>query len=161
MIFIILGLIGIVILYSVIQVLMKKNANKKIINLLKNNGYMIEEGMKPYYDIKAIKDDKISFIKVIYNFKKNEINVNSKKYFQLNSGVVSSRKKGKKLEKVYDLIEMKVNDTEEKIYLVYPSSSRLLKVLNECEMQFIDENTDIYGTKMIEFVKAGEYFEKR
>lgn len=153
MIFIIIAIIVIVliaILTTVYKFIEKKKNFKKIIDKFASLGYIVTFNQNNVYDMTIEKDNQKTFVKVIFNPKRDEINVNSKEYFQLNHGVVSSRKKGEKIEGVYDLLRLKVKD-EKKLYLIYPSSKRLMKVLNECEMDFIDNNTDIYGAKMWQF----------
>ena len=108
------------------------------------------------FDFEMLYNDRIYLIKLIYHPTKAEINVNSKLYWQINKGVVSSRKTGEKMEKVYDLILFDLNannypkDTI-KLYVIYPDSVTLLKVLNECEMQFISPKTNIYGCRMLRY----------
>ena len=108
------------------------------------------------FDYEMILNDRTYLIKMIYNPKSYEINVNSKKYWQVNRGIVSSRKSGEQMQKVYDLInfdlkEKNYSKNTVKLYVIYPFSKRLLKVINECEMIFIKPNTDIYGCRIINF----------
>ena len=101
---------------------------------------------------------------MIYNPGRHEINVNAKDYWQINKGVVSSRKSGEQMKNVYDLINFKIDGEKYKkntikLYVIYPDSIGLMKVLNECEMQFVKPKTDIYGTKMTKYVNLKEEFE--
>lgn len=108
------------------------------------------------FDYEMIYNDRTYLIKMIYHPKGYEININSKKYWQVNRGIVSSRKSGEQMKKVYDLINFDLKETKYpkntvKLYVIYPFSKRLLKVINECEMIFIKPNTDIYGCRIINF----------
>ena len=110
-------------------------------------------------------DDKKYLIKMIYHPKSYEININSKKYWQVNRGIVSSRKSGEQMKKVYDLINFDLKENEYpkntiKLYVIYPFSKRLLKVINECEMIFIKPNTDIYGCRIINYNSLEEDIQK-
>ena len=156
-IYILSGIAFIIVMYFLIKFLIKVSTLKKIENKFIELGFNVKKGNKWEYDFILEKNNKIKYVKVIFNYFKHEINVNSRDYFQRNKGVVASRKKGARIEKIYGLIEM--NTKDERIYLIYPSSVRLMKVINECEMVFIDKNTDIYGTKMLEFTKVGEDIE--
>ena len=149
--YILIGIIVSVSAFYIAIVVRKSNALKKIINKLEAKGYKVVKEHNKIYDLVIEKDDIKSLVKIIYNFDKAEINVNSKNYFQINYGVVSSRKKGEKLNNCYDLIDYKTDCN--KLYLIYPEAIRLMKVINECEMIFIDDSTDIYGTKMIQYNK--------
>lgn len=97
-------------------------------------------------------------IKVIFNFRKLEISVNSKNYWQLNDKVVSSKKGGTKLEGIYDLInaDLKSSKPLKKIYLVYPDAKVLVKAINESELSFIYPNTDCYGAHLVKFDEIKE-----
>jgi hypothetical protein len=115
------------------------------------------------YEVKYC--NKTYLIKMIYHPNAYEINVNSRDYWQVNKGAVSSRKSGEKMDKVYDLInyEPQKNGYPEdtiKLYVIYPFSSTLMKVINECEYEFVKPTTNIYGCKMTNFTKLKEDFNK-
>ena len=46
-----------------------------------------------------------------------------------------------------------------KLFIIYPNSRALLKVINECEMVFIDPKTDIYGSTIITYRQLEENFD--
>lgn len=113
------------------------------------------------FDFEMNYNNKTFLIKMIYNPCSHEININARDYWQINRGVVSSRKSGEQMKNVYDLIEFKLDDEKYKkntikLYVVYPDSRSLMKVINECEMQFVKPKTDIYGTKMTKYSKLKE-----
>ena len=117
------------------------------------------------FDFEVTYKNKIYLIKMIYHPSRAEINVNSKRYWQINKGSVSSRKSGEQMKGVYDLINFNLIENNYpkntvKLYVIYPDSKVLLKVLNECEMEIIKPNTDIYGTKINRFIELEENFEK-
>jgi len=125
-------------------------SRNKIKNLLKEKLSNLESS-KGMYDFKGTKSGKTYLIKIINNYSCAEININSKNYFQINLGAVSSRKSGKKIERVYDLINSTDSDDIVKVYLIYPNSLQLMKVLNECEMKIINGNDIVYGCRFITF----------
>ena len=54
---------------------------------------------------------------------------------------------------VYDLIFLNLEENNfplntVKLYVIYPNSKNLVKVINECEMVFIKPNVDIYGSRV-------------
>ena len=115
------------------------------------------------FDYEVKYNDKIYLIKMIYHPACYEINVNSKDYLQVNVGAVSSRKSGEKMNNVYDLINFNLEENNYpkntvKLYVIYPYSKTLLKVLNECEYQFIKPKTNIYGTKVTNFTELKDNF---
>ena len=113
------------------------------------------------FNFEMFYNERIYLVKLIYHPSKAEINVNNKLYWQINKGVVSSRKTGEKMEKVYDLIlfDLEKNNfplNTIKLYVIYPNSVTLLKVLNECEMEFISPKTNIYGCRMLRYTDLEE-----
>ncbi len=38
-----------------------------------------------------------------------------------------------------------------KMYIIYPNAKSLLMYINECEMKFVNPNTDVYGTRVVTF----------
>ena len=113
------------------------------------------------FDFEMNYNNKIYLIKMIYHPSRAEINVNAKDYWQINRGTVSSRTSGEQMKGVYDLInfDLKNNNYPKntvKLYVIYPDSVSLLKVINECEMKFITPQIDIYGCKMNRFIDLEE-----
>jgi hypothetical protein len=117
------------------------------------------------FDFEVDFNNKKYLVKMIYNPGRHEINVNAKDYWQINKGVVSSRKSGEQMKNVYDLINFKIDGENYKkntikLYVIYPDSIGLMKVINECEMEFVKPKTDIYGTKMTKYVNLEEEFKE-
>lgn len=113
------------------------------------------------FDYEIDYNNKKYLIKMIYHPSRCEINVNSANYWQINRGIVSSRKSGEQMKGVYDLLKYKPSDNGYakntiKLYVIYPYSNRMMKVINECEMVFIKPNTDIYGTRLINYKNLKE-----
>ena len=113
------------------------------------------------FDYEMEFNNKKYLVKMIYHPSKCEININSANYWQINRGIVSSRKSGEQMKGVYDLLRYKLADNgyaknTVKLYVIYPCSNRLMKVINECEMVFIKPNTDIYGSRVVNYTKLKE-----
>ena len=126
------------------------NLHNKLIEI--SNDVTIVKKNKAY-DFKMNYNGKLFLIKLIYNPSCDEICINAKHYWQQNHGVVSSRKKGEQMKGVYDLIFLNLEENNfpldtVKLYIIYPNSKNLVKVINECEMVFIKPNVDIYGSRV-------------
>ena len=151
----ILGGIGIIVLlFVIVSILNKKKAYTNLYNKLLSYTDKVEVVKdNPAFDFKMDYNNKLFLVKLIYNPSCYEININAKHYWQRNEGVVYSRKKGEQMKGVYDLtfFDLKANnmplDTV-KLYVIYPDSTRLMKVINECEMVMINPSVDIYGTRV-------------
>ena len=150
----------------VCRILNKRKAYLRLYNTLidiASIDNVVEKKKCKAFDYEIRYNDKIYLIKMIYHPACYEINVNAKDYFQVNRGAVSSRKSGEKMENVYDLINFNLEENNYpqntvKLYVVYPYSKTLLKVLNECEYQFIKPNTNLYGCKMTNFTELKDNF---
>ena len=77
---------------------------------------------------------------IIESKKKKATNVNEKEMTFSDLGLDLNEKKDKK--------QYKKNI---KMYIVYPNARSLLMYINECEMKFVNPNTDVYGTRVVTF----------
>lgn len=159
---IVIALIIFMIGYNIMR---KKLAPKKIKETLEQCSCEVEEVKKnKAFDFIAKKNGKTYLVKTVFFFCQDEINVNSKDYWQANHGAVSSRKKGEKLPNVYDLVnyDLKLNGYDEntiKLYVIYPQATTLMKVINECEMVLIKPNVDCHGAKLTNFTNLERDFD--
>ena len=158
-------------LIIIIAIFINKNNRKKALNkiyltLIQTAGLENVKRMKlKAFDFEMLYNNKIFLIKMIYHPSRHEINVNSKDYWQINRGVVSSRKSGEQMKGVYDLINYNLADNGYpkntiKLYVIYPSSKRMMKVINECEMKFIKPEMDIYGCRINNYTDLKENIDK-
>lgn len=144
--------------------LFKKNALKKLnLALVEIAGVTnVKRVFKnKNFDYEVDYNNKKFLIKMIYHPSKSEININSMNYWQINRGIVSSRKSGEQMKGVYDLLKFKLIDNGYskntiKLYVIYPYCNRLMKVINECEMVFIKPNIDVYGCRIINYKNLKE-----
>ena len=153
--FIVVGVL--VIVYIVFTIVVKHKAYDSIFKTLLSVSNDVKKIKSKAFDYEMKYNDKTFLIKVIYNPSSDEICINAKHYWQKNHGVVSSRKKGDQIKGVYDLIffDLEANGYSKdtvKLYIIYPESKRLMKVINECEMIFIKPEVDIYGCRIVNFL---------
>ena len=159
---IVIVLIISIIIYNIMR---KKLALKKIKETLEQCLCEVEEVKKnKAFDFIAKKNGKTYLVKTVFFFCQDEINVNSKDYWQANHGAVSSRKKGEKVPNVYDLVnyDLKLNGYDEntiKLYVIYPHATTLMKVINECEMVMLKPNVDCPGAKLTNFTNLQRDFD--
>ncbi len=117
--------------------------------------YKLEHVKKPTHDFYFESKENIYYIKMIYNFGNQEICINNAIKWQL-------RKYNEKLEHmtfvegVEPLMRLDLTNPtkkEHKLFIVYPNTRALLKVINECEMVFVYPDTDVYGSRVIPYKK--------
>ena len=114
--------------------------------------FKIEYSNDSAYDYYIESEKHKYFIKLINNPTKDEICVNNAIKWQLRSGV--KEKEIRFVEGVESLMRMDIKKDEKqvhKLFIIYPNAKALLKVINECEMVFVNPNTDIYGANIITF----------
>lgn len=153
--------------YICYGIIKKAKAYKSLYNTLVEiaGNENVKEVKNKAFDYEVHFDDKTYLVKMIYHPNTYEININAIDYWQVNRGAVSSRKSGEKMSGVYDLInfDLEKNGYAKntiKLYVIYPFSRTLLKVLNECEYEFIKPHTDIYGCKLTNYRDLKDNFSK-
>ena len=155
--------IAVIICKKIVKNMAYKTLLNSLIELAGLDNVKIVKSKAFDYEVKHC--NKTYLVKMIYHPDCYEINVNSRDYWQVNKGAVSSRKSGEKMTNVYDLINFDAQkngypaDTI-KLYVIYPYSKTLMKVLNECEYEFVKPTTNIYGCKMTNYTKLIEDFNK-
>ena len=131
----------------------------KVCESKEKDSYKLEYSTNPAYDYYIESDEHSYLIKLINNTNNQEICVNNAIKWQLRNGI---HDKGLRfVEGVEELMRMDVkNDGKviHKLFVIYPNSRALLKVINECEMIFITPSTDIYGAKVITYKQLEEDF---
>ena len=125
-----------------------------------NSNYKLEYSNNPAYDYYIENDNYKYLIKLIINPNNQEICVNNAIKWQLRNCL---HEKGLRfVEGVEPLMRMDVkNNGKEvkKLFIIYPNSRALLKVINECEIIFVTPETDIYGAKIITYRQLEEDFD--
>lgn len=136
------------------SILMYKSINGLFLGYLeKNPDFKFEEVSKREFDY-VFETYRFKYlIKVVPNFNNQEITVNNSVKWQLRK---SFRDESiRYVNGIEPLMRLDVqNDTKivKKLYIVYPNARSLLKYINECEMEFVHSDTDVYGTNIITYV---------
>ena len=116
-----------------------------------------EEVSKAEYDYKFETPNYIYYIKIVPNFTNQEITVNNSVKWQLRKSFNDESLRF--VDGIEPLMRMDINSVgkiSKKLYIVYPNARSLLKYINECEMEFVHPDTDVYGTNIITFVNLNE-----
>lgn len=101
------------------------------------------------YEFRLEFDKTIYCIKVIPNYNQYEITINNSIKWQIRRSYTDeSLNFVPGVEKFirYDYEDKNVKNI--KIFIIYPNAKSLLKYVNECEMEFVTPETDIYGTRV-------------
>lgn len=99
----------------------------------------------------------IYLVKMISNYSNNEICINSALKWQIRANAMDNSMR--MLEGIEGLMTMKAKDIKKKIrkvFVVYPNAHSLLKYINECEMIFVEPETDVYGATVVTYNKLLE-----
>lgn len=158
-------LIGIII-FAIIFVNKKieEKRKKECFNLLNticderiNDKYTLELANNNVYDYYIETNNHRYYIKLINNPYNQEICVNNAIKWQLRRCV--KEKEIRFVDGVEQLMRMDIKKGEKtahKLYIIYPNCKALFKVINECEMIFVNPDTDIYGSNIITFKQLQE-----
>lgn len=160
-------LVGILlIVLIVVLTIIYKKVNKKVLNAMYENIYNVLKEVQDNIDgdSKIIRANarthdyyfetlnKKYYIKIVYNPGNHEICVNNALKWQLRKSFNDDRMYF--VEGIEPLMRMEIsasNKETKKLYIVYPNARSLLKYINECEMVFVNPNTDVYGTNIMTF----------
>ena len=98
------------------------------------------------------------YFKLIANYQEYEITINNSIKWQIRRSYTDESLNY--APGVEDFMRLDIpNDNgkeNKKVYVIYPNSRSLLKYVNECEMEFITPDTDIYGSKVITYNALNE-----
>lgn len=120
--------------------------------------YTLEHVKKDTHDFYFEDEKNIYYIKVIYNLSNQEICINNAIKWQLRK-FGEPNQKNQFVDEVEPLMRLDLNHPtkkEHKLFIVYPDATALLKVINECEMEFVYPDTDVYGACVIPYAKLVE-----
>lgn len=111
------------------------------------------------YDYTLETNNYIYYIKVVPNFNNDEICVNNSVKWQTRR---SYKDEHVRFVSNIDLLmrldlENKNNKKARKLYIIYPNAKSLLKYINECELEFVHYNTDVYGAKIITYLDLKDH----
>ena len=119
--------------------------------------YKLEYSAHPAYDYLIESEEYKYYVKLIHNPNNQEICVNNAIKWQLRNGL---HEKGLRfVEGVELLMRMDIKNNGKKVrklFIIYPNSRALLKVINECEMIFVNPKTDIYGANIVTYRQLEE-----
>ena len=143
------------------QIKCRNNITKLFTKACENKGiseYKFEHVKKDIYDFYFENDSHIYYIKIINNPGNHEICINNAIKWQLRI-LGDTNGKINFIENVEGLMRLDLNNKEKKehkLYIVYPNTRALLKVINECEMVFVNPDNDVYGSTVITYKKLEE-----
>ncbi len=94
------------------------------------------------------------YVKVIKNFNEDDICINSA--LKWNFGKALCSNKSKDVKENVDLIRLDLQKEKNgkkprKLFIIYPSAKSILMIVNECEYEFVDSSTDVYGNNIVTY----------
>ncbi|MGM9969343.1 MAG: hypothetical protein ACI35S_02995 [Anaeroplasma sp.] len=102
------------------------------------------------------------YIKIVLNSGNQEICVNNSVKWQLRKSFNDESLRF--VPNIEELMRLDIPTAEDKkinkkLFLIYPNARSLLKYINECEMEFVHPNTDVYGSNIITFINLKEHLD--
>ncbi|MBQ9449614.1 MAG: hypothetical protein IJU60_07065 [Acholeplasmatales bacterium] len=111
---------------------------------------------RPLYDYILKTKNYAYYIKLIQNNNLNEITVQSSVKWKMRRGTKSTIY----ISDIEEFMRLRIPDENnvisKKIVLVYPDSKSLLRYINECELEFITPDTDVYGCNVVTYKQLNE-----
>lgn len=120
----------------------------------KKDSIILEKEFKPEYDYAFKTEEYTYLIKVIPNMVNEEICVNNSVKWQLRRSFNDESMRF--VENVEGLMRLDCDSKFKKLYIIYPNARSLLKYINECEMVFVNPDTDVYGANIVSFLQLKE-----
>lgn len=139
-------LIIVIIIFIIIKNKIKKiknNSFKEILSIFKD--YKYEKVKDDIFKFININNNKIFYLKLIYNFSNKEIVLNNRVMWEIKNPLNNENNKYIFLKN----IEFFMNLEGKKIAIIIPNSCQILKYVNENEVVFVRYNTNCYDTRVM------------
>jgi len=164
-----ISLLFLIVIAIILSTVFKKNRLRKMYNHIEE---IFKSYVKDHYDYKfevaqkSLEYDYLFettrfkyYIKIVPNFNNQEITVNNSVKWQLRKSFNDESLRFVNGIEPLMRLELPTNEDNKinkKLYIVYPNARSLLKYINECEMEFVHADTDVYGTNIITYVNLKE-----
>lgn len=137
---------------EIIKIFTKACAEKNI------EDFRIEGVKQETHDIYFENEKHIYYIKIIKNPSNQEICINNAIKWQMRK--IADREENMHfVEGIEPLMRLDLtnkNKKEHKLFIIYPNTHALLKVINECEMVFVYPDTDVFGATVVTYKQLKE-----
>ena len=137
---------------EVLDKIVKESTDNSYERILKQKGPQ----RRPLYDYILKTKNFTYYIKLIQNNNLNEITVQSSVKWQIRK----SPKHTIYISDIEEFMRLRIpdenNKVSKKIALIYPDSKSLLRYINECELEFITPDTDVYGCNVVTYKQLYE-----
>lgn len=147
-----------IILFTIIKIIhpivKKKQLKDDLINFIKRSNLTYIENKKSNlpYDLRIVNDEKIFYIKLVIVPEHSEIQINNKSTWEVKYG--AGDKIGKVqphkryLTEIIDFMRYDFDSECQKIVIFSPTPKKIVKYINENEIDFVTHKTDVYGAKI-------------
>ncbi len=135
---------------SILDSLAKESADNSYERTIKQKGLQ-----KSLYDFVLRTKNYVYYIKLIPNNNLNEITVQSSVKWQMRKSMKSTIY----ISDIEEFMRLRLTDEgkiSKKIVLIYPDSKSLLRYINDCELEFITPDTDVYGCNVVTYKQLSE-----
>ncbi len=155
-------IIIIIVLLIVIFIIntLKKEKNKiselnHFCNQLKELNYEIINRTETCYDLEVKNNNMTFLIKLITIPEFAEIQINNKTTWEIKYGAGNTIGKpqpySKYLKNIASFMNLETTSNQIKVVVASPTPKKMVKYVNECEIEFVTHNTDVYGVKLISY----------
>ncbi|ERJ13554.1 hypothetical protein [Haloplasma contractile] len=123
------------------------------------SNFSLETLNSKFADLKLTINDKDYFIKVIKVSERKSIVITNKTTW-IETERTGSLTIKNRITSIVPLLQNKIDFDSitqfNKIAIIYPDANKILKYINENEMVFVTEKTDVYGVRIVRFNKLDQ-----
>ena len=113
---------------------------------------LVKEKNKPYDYTLEINNNKY-LLKLVSIPEHALLQINNKNTWEVKYGageqIGKAQPYSKYLSTIQDFMKYKPNDDEIKVAIIIPKAKEIVMYINECEIEFVTPNTNVYGTRII------------
>lgn len=137
----------------------KKKTKENLINFLKKENLTFEENKNKSseYDLRVLKENKIIYIKLVIIPNYSEIQINNKSTWEVKYGAGDSIGKvqphKRYLTEIVQFMNKDFGEVSKKLIIFSPTPKKIVKYLNENEIDFVKSTTDVYGANITSYEK--------
>lgn len=155
--FVLLALVMILYVYHIYPKKALRKVVDEVTQIMGQNSveYRLELIKNKVCDFQLETQDALIIFKVVTLSGGTEIQINNKTMWQLNQGMTLGKapQSQKMLSGIASFMnaEFMADKPIQKMVIVYPNAHNILMYINECEMVFVNPNTNVHGVKVIRY----------
>ena len=147
-------ILAIIYFLAIIAHNIKKSWEESLKNELNKNNieYNLQKSASNIYDIDLKIKNQLYLIKFLNVPNYSEIQINNKTTWEIKYGagnIPGKVQPHKRYANIASFMNLECRNNEIKVVIIIPDAKKITKYINECEIVFVNHQTNVYGTKVI------------